>query len=76
MESRHTTNNCILLGVLLAKMRLAFSRSEEYLERLDKDKTIERRLQVQQIIQDATPQQLGQILEALRAGKMGQTVAG
>lgn len=75
MESRYTTNKGVLPEVLMAEMREAFTRSEEHLDQSDTDDTIQQRLQVQQLIQDATPQQLGHILEALQAGKMGQTVA-
>ena len=75
MESRYTTNKSIIPEILMRKMRKAFLRSEEHLDQSKADDALEQRLQVQQIIQDATPQQLGHILEALRAGKMGQVAA-
>lgn len=70
MEARYTTNKGMLPDVLLDEMRQVFARSEEYLDQPETDHTIQQRLQEQRIIQDATPAQLGQMLEALRAGKM------
>ena len=71
MESRYTTNKGILPEVLLIEMRQAFARSEEYLDQSDTDGIQEQRLQAQQQIQEATPAQIGRMLEALRDGKMG-----
>lgn len=59
----------------MAEVRYTFTRSKEHLDQSDTYDTIQQRLQVQQLIQDATPQQLGHMLEALQAGKMGQIVA-
>ena len=75
MESRYTTNKGVLPEVLMHEMRQAFARSEEYLDQTDAPETQEQRLQAQRIIQDATPAQLGHMLEALRAGKMGQAAS-
>lgn len=75
MESRYTTNKGVLPEVLMAEMREAFARSEEHLDQSETDDTQEQRLQAQQMIEDATPQQLGRMLEALRAGKIGQAAA-
>ena len=72
MESRYTTNKGVLPEVLMHEMRQAFARSEEYLDQTDASDVQEQRLQAQRIIQDATPAQLGHMLEALGAGKMGQ----
>ena len=75
MESRYTTNKGVLPEVLMAEMREAFVRSEEYLDQTDAPDAQEQRLQAQRMIQDATPAQLGHMLEALRAGKMGQAAS-
>ena len=75
MESRYTTNKGVLPEVLMHEMRQAFARSEEYLDQTDAPDTQEQRLQAQRIIQDATPAQLGHMLEALRAGEMGQAAS-
>ena len=75
MESRYTTNKGVLPEVLTAEMREAFARSEEYLDQTDAPDAQEQRLQAQRIIQDATPAQLGHMLEALRAGKMRQAAS-
>ena len=56
-------------------MRQALARSEECLDQPETDDTIQQRLQAQRIIQDATPAQFGQMLEALRAGKMDRVAA-
>ena len=45
------------------------------MDRPETDDTIQQRLQAQRLIQDATTAQLGQMLEALRAGKMGRVAA-
>ena len=75
MESRYTTNKGVLPEVLMAEMREAFTRSEEYLDQTGAPDAQEQRLQAQRMIQDATPAQLGHMLEALRAGKMDQVAA-
>ncbi len=75
MESRYTTNKGVLPEVLTAEMREAFARSEEHLDQSETADTRDQRLQAQQMIEDATPQQLGRMLEALRAGKIGQAAA-
>lgn len=73
IESRYTTNKCVLPEVLIDEMREAFLRSEEHLDHLDgnhDDEIVQQRLAAQQVIKTATTEQLGHILEALRAGKM------
>ncbi len=74
MESRYTTNKGVLPEVLMAEMRDAYVRSEEFLDQTNTTEadTLEQRLEIQNLMQGATPQQLGHILEALRAGKMSQ----
>ena len=67
IESRYTTNKGRLPDVLLNEMRDAFGRSEEYLDQADADPLLEQRTELQQIIENATPEQLGRVLEALKA---------
>lgn len=55
-------------------MREAYARSEKYLDQTDTDDTVQQRFQMQRMIQDATPAQLGHILEAIQAGKIGQVL--
>lgn len=74
MESRYTTNKGVLPEMLMTEMREAYARSEKYLDQTDTDDTIQQRLQMQRMIQDATPAQLGHILEAIQAGKIGQVL--
>ena len=71
LESRYTANKGMLPNVLMDETRQAFARSEEHLNPPETDYTIQQRLQAQRMIQDATPAQLGYMLEALRVGKMG-----
>ena len=75
MESRYTTNKGMLPDILLDEMRQAYTRSEKYLDQTDVSDIEEQRLQAQRIIQNATPAQLGHILEAIQAGKMGQAAS-
>ena len=67
MESRYTTNKGMLPDVLLDEMRDAFARSEEYLDQDGKtaDPMLEQKQQIQTMMENATPQQLGRVLEAL-----------
>ena len=67
IESRYTTNKGRLPDVLIDEMRDAFGRSEEYLDQADADPLLEQRTELQQIIENATPEQLGRVLEALAA---------
>lgn len=75
MEYRYTTNKGVLPEVLMAEMCEVFVRSEEYLDQSETAGVHKQRLQAQQMIEDATPQQLGRMLEALRAGKVDQVAA-
>ncbi len=71
--ARHTTNKGILPEVLVAEVRKAFTRSEEHLDQSDVDPMLEQKQQVQERIEQATPQQLDHILEVLASiGKTGQ----
>lgn len=67
MESRYTTNKGRLPDVLLDEMRNAFGRSEEYLDQTGTDPSQEQRMKLQQIVEGATPESLGNMLEALKA---------
>ena len=73
IESRYTTNKRILPEALTREMRNSFERSEEFLEQNDADPVLEQRQEVQNIIEQATPEQLGRVLEVLAGtGKAGQ----
>ena len=67
MESRYTTNKGRLPDALVNEMRDAFGRSEEYLDQADTGPSQERRMELQRIIEGATPEDLGNMLEALKA---------
>ena len=73
IESRYTTNKRILPEALTREMRNSFERSEEFLENNDADPVLEQRQEVQNIIEQATPEQLGRVLEVLAGtGKAGR----
>ena len=72
IEARYTTNKGILAEALITEMRESFVRSEEHLEQTDAEPWLEQRQEVQQIIEDATPEQLDRVLEVLSIGKTGQ----
>ncbi len=66
MEARYTTNKGVLPEVLVAEMRQAFGRSEEHLDQSEAaDPLVEQRERAQQMITEATPEQIGRVLEAL-----------
>ena len=67
MEARYTTNKGVLPEVLVAEMREAFLRAEEHLEQTDTDPMLEQRIEAQNIIETATPEQLDRVLEVLNA---------
>ena len=77
MYARYTTNNGIPSEELLAEIRGAYARSEEFLDQTEEqERLLEQRRQAQTAIEDATPEQLDRILEAMNlAGKIGQAVA-
>jgi len=67
MEARYTTNKGVLPEVLVSEMRQAFGRSEEHLDQTGAaDPLLEQRERAQQMITDATPEQIGRVLEALQ----------
>lgn len=76
MYARYTTNNGSLSEELLTEIRSAYARSEEFLDQTEEqEKLLEQRRQAQMAIEDATPEQLDRILEAMNlAGKIGQVV--
>ena len=84
MEARYTTNKGMLPEMLAAEMRESFARSEEFLDledgmaaHADLQSTQDHKQEMHDMIQNATPEQVGLMLEALRrAGNMqGQTAA-
>ena len=67
MESRYTTNKGVLPEVLMTEMRDAFARSEEFLDQSDAaDPILEQKQSIHQMIEDAAPDQLERVLEALQ----------
>ncbi len=66
MEARYTTNKGVLPDVLLDEMREAFGRSEEHLDQAEADPILEQKQEALRMIEGATPDQLGRVLEALR----------
>lgn len=66
MEARYTTNKGVLPEVLVTEMQEAFVRSEEHLEQSAVDPLLEQRHDIQNVIQEATPEQLGRVLEVLQ----------
>ena len=69
MESRYTTNKGVLPEALVKEMRDAFARSEEYLEPKQASRAAEQeqRDELRGIVENASPQALGAILEVLEA---------
>ena len=76
MESKYTTNKGILPEVLIDEMRKAFKRSEELLdlEVMQQDPILEQKQELHNTIQNATPQQLGQILEMFSTMDIGKII--
>lgn len=78
MESKYTTNKGMLPEILLQEMREAFKRSEELLdlELAGTDPMLEQKQNMHNMIQDATPDEFGLMLEVFQnmmdAGKMGR----
>ncbi|MDI1495447.1 MAG: hypothetical protein K8823_755 [Cenarchaeum symbiont of Oopsacas minuta] len=77
IEATYTTNKTMLPEDLIDAMRDSFKRAEKYLdiETMQKDKTAETKEKVHTHIQNAKPNELEAILEALErlnAGKMLQ----
>lgn len=80
IEARYTTNKGILPESLVGEMREAFVRSEEHLdlETDREDPIIQQKEEAQQVIDSATPEQLGAMLKVFKqmgAGKMCQANA-
>lgn len=75
MEARYTTNKGILPEVLVREMRESFRRSEEYLdiEFHDEDPAIKQREDLQETVQNASPEELGLMLKVLQDLRIGKT---
>ena len=73
MEARYTTNKGMLPEILVREMRDAFKRSEEFLdlETSNEDPILEQKEAMQQTIRDATPEELGSILEMFQCMNIG-----
>lgn len=70
MESKYTTNKGVLPEILLREMRDAYVRSEEFLDletaaSSNTNSVLEQKQQIQDIVHEATPEQLDLMLEAL-----------
>ena len=67
IEARYTTNKGILSKILVKEMYQSFERSQEFLD-LEMDQTdpiLEQKEKVQQVIENATPDELGAMLKVL-----------
>ena len=62
MESRYTTNKGILPVILINEMSDASARSEEYLDQTNMIPRLDQKIRIQEIIDQATPEQLNHIL--------------
>lgn len=76
MEAKYTTNKGMLPEILLREMRDAFTRSEDLLDlEMSNDATVDPTLDLRNdltdIIGDATPEQLGSMLEIFQRLKIG-----
>ena len=72
IESRYTTNKGILPVVLVNEMSEAFARSEECLDQIDVIPSPDPKQQIQEILDQATPQQIDCALDMLtRTIKVG-----
>lgn len=72
MEARYTTNKGILAETLMAEMQQGYTRSEPYLDQVHVDPHLDQKQEVHGMVEKATPEQLGLVLEALCAGKTDQ----
>ncbi|MCH7648566.1 MAG: hypothetical protein IIA83_08170 [Thaumarchaeota archaeon] len=75
MSSRYSTNKGILPDTMLKEMRESFKRCEELLD-LDlakEDPILKQKEQMQNAIQNATPEELGQVLEVFQSLNIGKT---
>lgn len=75
IEQRYTTNKGILPEIMMKEMREAFTRSEELLDlELQKENPILKlKEEMQDTIQKATPEELGQMLEMFQKLNIGKT---
>lgn len=75
MESKYTTNKGMLPEIMLHEMRESFRRSEELLdlESSETDPALEQKQDMQNMIEDATPEQLGLMLEVFQKMNIGKT---
>lgn len=73
MESKYTTNKGILPEILVKEMREAFKRSEEFLDLEVKttNPILEQKQDMHETIQNATPDELGQMLEMCQKLNIG-----
>lgn len=76
IESKYTTNKGVLPEALIKEMREAFKRSEEFLdlEVTAEDPILKQKEMAQEIIQHATPEQLGKVLEMFQTLNIGKTI--
>ena len=75
IEARYTTNKGILPEILINEMRESFKRSEEFLdlEVTQEDPMLQQKEQMQETIRNATPEELGQVLEMFQKMNIGKT---
>ncbi|WP_179365099.1 site-specific integrase [Nitrosarchaeum sp. AC2] len=75
IEQRYTTNKGILPEIMMKEMRDAFSRSEELLDlELQKENPVLKQKEaLKDTIQNATPEELGQVLEVFQRLNIGKT---
>ena len=69
IEARYTTNKMILPEALTTEMRDSFERAEEFIDQapdsVNAEDIIQQRHTARTMIEQATPEQLGRMLEAL-----------
>ncbi|KAF6247097.1 site-specific integrase [Nitrosopumilus sp. b3] len=75
IEAKYTTNKGILPEILIKEMRESFKRSEEFLdlEITKEDPILQQKEEAQDAIQNATPEELGKVLEMLQTLNIGKT---
>ena len=75
IEAKYTTNKGILPEVLVKEMREAFKRSEELLdlELIEEDPMLKQKEEMKDTIQQATPEELGKVLEMFQILNIGKT---
>ncbi len=65
IESLYTTNKGILPTDLVNEMAGAFTRSEEHLDQAYANRNPSQRQQIQEMLDQATPQQIERVLEVI-----------